>query len=184
MDNSLGVVDSGVVEVSPVGLAGSGCTWAVSRAAPEGGAPFVPFTPAAAVPSAVLPPFILVRQNFQMAPAAAEMPAITPTTMPAMAPPESLVFLLGLFEPEPEPEPEPELDPDPELDPEPEPELDPEPEPDDPPDEPLGFGEDPFEDEEPEPAERLGLLFLLVGVEEGTSPPSTLRHSCSPATCA
>lgn len=182
MDNSLGVVDSGVVEVSPVGLAGSGSTWAVSRAAPEGGAPFVPFTPAAAVPSAVLPPFILARQNFQMAPAAAEMPATTPTTMPAMAPPESLVFLLGLIEPEP----------DPELDPEPEPELDPEPEPDDPPDdppvppdEPLGFGEDPFEDEEPEPGEGLGLLLLLlVGVEEGTSPPSTLRQSSSPAACA
>lgn len=172
MDNSLGVVvvDSGVVEVSPVGLAGSGCTWAVSRAAPEGGAPFVPFTPAAAVPSAVFPPFIFVRQNFQIAPATAVMPATTPTTMPAMAPPESLVFLLGLFEPEPEPE------------------VDPEPEPDDPPeppDEPLGFGEDPFEDEEPEPGEGLGLLLLLlVGVEEGTSPPSTLRHSCSPATCA
>lgn len=167
MDNSLGVVvvDSGVVEVSPVGLAGSECTWAVSRAAPEGGAPFVPFTPAAAVPSAVFPPFILVRQNFQMVPAAAVMPATTPTTMPAMAPPESLVFLLGLFEPEPEPE----LDPDP----------------DDPPDEPLGLGEDPFEDEEPELGEGLGLLLLLlVGVEEGTSPPSTLRHSCSPATCA
>lgn len=110
-----------------------------------------------------------------------------------MAPPESLVFLLGLLEPEPkepkEPEPDPELDPEsepePELEPEPEPELDPEPEPDDPPDELLGFGEDTFEDEEPEPGVGLGLLLLLlVGVEEGTSPPRTLRHSSSPAACA
>lgn len=91
-----------------------------------------------------------------------------------MAPLESLVFLLGLFEPEPEPE----------LDSEPEPD-DPPDDPPEPPDEPLGFGEDPFEGEEPEPGEGLGLLLLLlVGVEEGTSPSSTLRHNCSPASCA
>lgn len=107
MDNSLGVVDSGVVEIKPVGLAGSGCTWAVSRAAPEGGAPFVPSTPAAAMASAVVPPFILVRQNLQTAPAAAVTPATTPTTIPAMAPPESLDFLLGLLEPEPKEPKEP-----------------------------------------------------------------------------
>lgn len=106
-----------------------------------------------------------------------------------MAPLESLC-LLGLSEPEPkEPsEPEPEPDPEPLLDPEPDPDDPPEP-PDDPPEppdeDPVGFGEDACEDEEPEPADWLGrLLLLFVGVEEGMSPPSTLRHSSSPAACA
>lgn len=94
-------------------------------------------------------------------------------TIPAIAPPESLVFLLGLFEPEPDDPPDdPPEDPPEEL-------------PDPPDEEPVGFGEDPFEDEEPESGEGLGrILFLLVGVGEGTSPSSTLRHSCSPASCA
>lgn len=84
-----------------------------------------------------------------------------------MAPPESLVFLLGFFEPEPDPK------------------SDPDPDPDDPPDEePVWFGEGPLEDEESEPGEGLGrLLFLLVGVEEGTRPSSTLEHICSPSAC-
>lgn len=132
-------------------------------------------TPAAGV----LPPFILFRQSLQIAAAAAPTPTTTPTTMPAMAPLESL--LLGLWSVELEPlEPDDPDDPD---DPPPDPPLDPPPEP---PLEPLlGLG-DPFDGDEP--AVCPGELFP-VGVAPGllllgASPASTLIQISSPATWA
>jgi hypothetical protein len=181
-DSSLGVdVDSGVVDVNPVGLtASTEGAWAVSTGAPEVSV-FVPFTPAAANAAASLPPFILVRQNLQTAPAAAETPATTPTTIPAMAPLESLVFLLGLFEPNEPSEPEPEPEPDDPDDPPDEP-------PDDPPDSPdeelVGFGDPPAVTRL---TEELGILLLLpVELLEapGISPSRKSAHISSLANCA
>lgn len=190
-ESSLGV-DTVVVDVSFVMSIGG--PWAGGTCATAGAAAVVPPSP----PVAALPPLALWRQNFQMAAAMRPVPATAPTTMPAMAPPESPFLRLGRA-PEPdEPSEWAESDPpgDPLLPPF---ELPSEPpdEPPEPPDEaPPALGDALFEGEESpfdgeEPDDWLGMpLSSLVAVtsgvdselEPGMRPASTLIHSCSPAT--